>query len=456
MSLKVDSRKVKKGDTFIAIRGLTEDGHKYIEDAIKNGATKIICEEGNYSVETLIVENTKDYLDKEIKKLFDETLEDMILIGVTGTNGKTTTTFFIYELFNLLGIKSAVLGTIGFYVDKEIIPTSNTTPGQIELYELFFEAKKRGCKAVVMELSSHSLYHDRIKGLSFDAAAFTNLTQDHLDFHKTMKEYKNTKLKILNYLKKDAFIVVNNDDKYSKDFIKENSITLGKKDSNLIINEINLFKDSSNVKFNYENKSYEINLNFNADFNVYNFLTALMIVNKFGFDVDNILKVSDKLYYPEGRNEKIDVFGAEVIIDYAHSPDAVNKMIDTYRPLTRGKLITLTGCDGSRDRGKRPKMARIAGEKSDFAILTHTHPFDEDPDHVKKDVLKGATKNSIFIDDRKEAIRKGLNMLEKGDTLLLLGMGRETYQTYGKEIRPHSDYEEVMKFIKDKNKYPPA
>ena len=143
MSLKVDSRKVKKGDTFIAIRGLTEDGHKYIEDAIKNGATKIICEEGNYSVETLIVENTKDYLDKEIKKLFDETLEDMILIGVTGTNGKTTTTFFIYELFNLLGIKSAVLGTIGFYVDKEIIPTSNTTPGQIELYELFLEAKKK-------------------------------------------------------------------------------------------------------------------------------------------------------------------------------------------------------------------------------------------------------------------------------------------------------------------------
>lgn len=446
MNLKDDSRKVKKGDTFIAIRGITEDGHKYIESAIKNGASKIICEHGSYSVETIIVPDTRKYLENEMKKYFDEVLKDIKLIGITGTNGKTTTTFFIYELLNLLGHKSAVLGTIGFYVDDIMLPTSNTTPGLIELYELFDEARKRKCEYIAIEVSSHSLYHDRNKGLLFDVAGFTNLTQDHLDFHKTMEEYKNAKLKILNYLKDNGVIVINTDDKYSEDFKKKNYLSYGYNGEDLKILSIETYDEHSKVNFNFNNKTYEILLNITSDFNVYNYLMALLVVNLLGYEIENIIKVSEKLYLPAGRSEEIIVNDAKVVIDYAHSPDSVEKMIDNYRPQCKGKLITLTGCDGDRDKLKRPIMASIACKKSEYAILTHTHPFGEDPESVKKDVIKGIKENGIFIDDRKEAIKKGLEILKPGDIFLILGMGRETYQTYGKELRPHSDYDEVIKF----------
>lgn len=449
MSLKTDSRKVNKGDTFIAIRGLTEDGHKYIEKAIENGASKIICEEGNYSVPTVIVKGTKKYLDDEIKKLYDEVLDGMYLTGITGTNGKTTTSFLISELLTNLGCKCAVLGTIGFYVDDIVIETSNTTPGQIELYELFSEAKKRGCKAISMEMSSHALYHDRVRGLMFDAAGFTNLTQDHLDFHKTMENYEKAKLKILNYVKKDGTIVVNADDKYGKDFMKGKYLSLGYKGKDLIINDMKLFNETSSVDFTFNNHKYSVNLPFSSDFNVYNYLTAFLVVNSLGFEAAKIIDASDNIHLPAGRSEKIMVNGAEIVIDYAHSPDSVEKMIDNYRPLCKGKLITLTGCDGDRDKGKRPIMASIACSKSEYAILTHTQPFGEDLESIKKDVIKGMKDNGIFMHDRKEAIRHGLEMLENGDIFLILGMGRETFQEYGNEKRPHSDYEEVMKYKKE-------
>lgn len=453
MSLRVDSRKVKPGDTFIAIRGITEDGHKYIDTAIKNGVTKIICEEGNYSVETIIVPNSKKYLEEEILKLYKEVLKDIKLVGVTGTNGKTTVSFFVYELLNKLGLKTAVLGTIGFYVDDIIIPTTNTTPGMLELYELFKEAKERNCKCIIMEISSHALIQERIKGLTFDIEGFTNLTEDHLDYHHTMEGYRDAKVKILNYLSDDGTIIINNDDKYADSFKKKNYLSYGLTGEHLKINNYNLFENYFNVSFTYEEKNYMAKVNVPSDFNIYNYLMAFLIVNKLGYKIDEILKLSNILYLPKGRCESISVGNGTAIIDFAHTPDALNKIIDNYRKLCKGKIITITGCDGDRDKFKREPMVNIACKKSDYVIFTHVDPFNEDMNEIKNEILKYSDKNnSEFVDERKEAIKKGLDMIENGDYLLILGMGAETYQTIKGQKIPHSDFEEVLKYKKENNK----
>lgn len=453
MSLRVDSRKVEPGDTFIAIRGITEDGHKYIETAIKNGASKIICEEGNYSVETIIVPNSKKYLEDEVLKLYKEALSDIKLIGITGTNGKTTVSFFVYELLNKLGLKTAVLGTIGFYIDDIIIPTSNTTPGMLELYELFCKAKERNCKCIVMEISSHALIQERIKGLKFDVEGFTNLTEDHLDYHKTMENYRDAKVKILDYLNDNGVIIINNDDEYADAFKKKNYITFGFKDSNLKIRNFNLFENYFNVNFTYKDKNYMAKINVPSDFNVYNYLMAFLIVNKLGYKEEDILKLSNILYLPKGRCESVSVGNSTAIIDFAHTPDALEKIINNYKKLCKGKLITITGCDGDRDKFKREPMVNIACKKSDYVIFTHVDPFNEDMNEIKNVILKYSNKNnSEFIDDRKEAIKKGLDMLGNGDYLLILGMGAETFQTIKGQKIPHSDFEEVLKYKKENNK----
>lgn len=448
MKLKVDSRKVKPGDTFIAIKGVLEDGHKYIDAAIKNGASKIICEYGDYEVETIKVPNTKEYLDNEMEKLFKDLLKDIKLIGVTGTNGKTTTTFFVYEILKLLGNETALIGTTGFYTSKGLTPINNTTPGQIELYELFSEAVNDNVKYIVMEISSQALEQGRTKGIKFDVEGFTNLTQDHLDSHKTMDNYKNSKLKILDFLKSDGTIVVNNDDPYAEEFKKKNFITFGTKESDLTVINMELFDKYSRVEFKYDNNSYKVELNFTSDFNIYNYVMSLLIVKGLGYELEEIIKVSNKLTLPPGRSQEIGVGEALAVIDFAHSPDSLEKIITNYKNIRKGKVITITGCDGDRDKIKRPIMAKIACEKSDYVIFTHVDIFNEDPESIKSDMLKAADKEkSIFIDNRKEAILHGLKMLKSGDTLLILGMGHETYQTIGKEKIPHSDYEEVMKFI---------
>ena len=453
MSLRVDSRKVEPGDTFIAIRGLTEDGHKYIDAAIKNGATKIICEEGNYSAETVIVPNAKKYLEEEVLKLYKGVLQDIKLVGITGTNGKTTTSFFVYELLNNLGLKTAVIGTIGFYVDDIIIPTTNTTPGMLELYELFKEAKSKNCKCVVMEISSHALIQERIKGLSFDVEGFSNLTEDHLDYHKTMKEYKNAKTKILDYLKNEGLIIINNDDEYADAFKTKRYITYGLSGEDLKINNFSLYEKYFNVNFTYENKNYFSKVNVPSDFNVYNYLMSVLIVNNLGFNIKDIINVSSNLYLPKGRCESVKVGNGTAIVDFAHTPDALEKIISNYKTIAKGKVITITGCDGDRDKLKRKPMVKIACSKSDYVIFTHVDPFNEDMNAIKEELLSYSDKSkSEFIDDRKEAIKKGLDMLESGDYLLILGMGAETFQTIKGQKIPHSDLEEVLKYKKENDK----
>lgn len=254
INIKTDSRKVKKGDTFIAIKGNTVDGHDYIEKAIENGASKIVCEHGSYNVETIVVPDTKEYLQKYIVDNYKDIVNKLDIIGVTGTNGKTTTCFLTYQMLNKLGIKTAYIGTIGFYVENEVYELPNTTPEITEIYSMLTTALEKGCKAVVMEVSSHALSFKRVEGLSFTIEAFANLTEDHLDYHKTMENYLKAKLLILDYLKDTGTIIVNNDDEYGKYFEKKNYKTIGFTKSDYEVISYESTDSGTIINFKYHEK----------------------------------------------------------------------------------------------------------------------------------------------------------------------------------------------------------
>jgi len=448
LNIKTDSRKVVSGDIFVAIKGNTVDGHDYIEQAIKNGAIKIICEKGSYDVETIVVEDTREYLKDYLVENYASYFSDLKLIGVTGTNGKTTTCFLTYQILNKLGIKTCYIGTIGSYFDNKKIELANTTPDILELYNLLYEAKNSGCEVVVMEVSSHSIAQERIKGLKYDLCAFTNLTQDHLDYHKTMENYCNTKVELISYLKDNGKIIVNVDDSYSKYFICDKSLSLGEKATDYKIINYNLFNTYTDIYFKCNGKDYEVKTNLIGKFNVYNYLTSLALINNLGIDIEDIFYVTSDISAPDGRAEIIKVGNSIAVVDYAHTPDAVSKIISSFKEVTNGRIITIIGCGGDRDPKKRPIMGNIASEESQYVIFTNDNPRTEDEKLIMKDILEGVKKdNYIVIHDRKEAIKKGLSMLENHDTLLILGKGHEDYQIIGREKIHLSDKEEVYKYL---------
>ncbi len=449
INIKTDSRKVKKGDTFIAIKGNTVDGHDYIEKAIENGASKIVCEHGSYNVETIVVPDTKEYLQKYIVDNYKDIVNKLDIIGVTGTNGKTTTCFLTYQMLNKLGIKTAYIGTIGFYVENEVYELPNTTPEITEIYSMLTTALEKGCKAVVMEVSSHALSFKRVEGLSFTIEAFTNLTEDHLDYHKTMENYLKAKLLILDYLKDTGTIIVNNDDEYGKYFKKKNYKTIGFTKSDYEVISYESTDSGTIINFKYHEKNLSVTTNLRGKFNVYNYMTALAIINTYGIDIQKIFDITKDVFPPKGRCEQIKVRDAEAVIDYAHTPDAVEKIINSFLENKKGKIITIVGCGGDRDPKKRPIMGNVATQKSDYVIFTNDNPRTEDPKIIMDNIISGVHKtNYEIIFDRKEAINKGLEMLNKNDTLLILGKGHEDYQIIGHEKHHLDDKEIVLDYLK--------
>ena len=448
INIKTNSRKVKPGDTFVAIKGFTVDGHDYIEDAIKAGATKIVCEHGSYSVETLVVPSTKEWVQKYIVDNYKDEVNKLRIIGVTGTNGKTTTCFLTYQALKKLGVNAAYMGTIGFYYGDTKYELNNTTPEILDLYSYFIEALEQGVTDVVMEVSSHSLCEKRVEGLEFSEVAFTNLTEDHLDYHKTMENYLNAKLLILKQIKKDGVVIVNNDDDYGKYFEVGNYKTLGYSGDNYKILDYSQTDKGTLISFMVDGKNYEVETNLRSKFNVYNYLTCLALLNNLGFSIEEIAEVTKSIYPPKGRCEQISVNGGEAVIDYAHTPDAVDKIISAFLENKKGKVITIVGCGGDRDPLKRPIMGNIASEKSDYVIFTSDNPRTEDPKAILDDIIKGVRKDNYEVEiDRPIAIRKGLDMIGKNDVLLILGKGHEDYQIIGHTKHHLDDAEEVRKYL---------
>ena len=445
IKIKTDSRKVVAGDTFVAIKGLTVDGHDFIEKAIENGAVKIVCEHGSYSVETLVVSNTKEWLQQYLLDNYKEEVNKIKLIGMTGTNGKTTTCFLTYQMLLSLGKKAAYMGTIGFYMPGVKRELNNTTPEILDVYSLIIEAIEAGCEYFVMEVSSHSLVQKRIEGLEFTVEAFSNLTEDHLDFHKTMENYLHAKMLILDQLK--GTIIVNSDDAYAKYFETKSYKTLGYSGNDYQILNYEEIPKGTLITFKAD-KEYKVETNLKCKYNVYNYLTALGILNTLGFRIEDIINITKDINAPRGRCEQIRVRNSYAVIDYAHTPDAVEKIITSFLENKKGKIITIVGCGGDRDPLKRPIMGEIASRLSDYVIFTSDNPRTEDPNKILEDILKGVTKDNYEVEiDRPTAIRKGLDMLGDNDVLLILGKGHEDYQIIGHTKHHLDDLEEVKKYL---------
>lgn len=453
MNIKYNSKKIEKGDTFIALR-TNNDGHKYIEDAIKNGATKVIAEYGNYPVETIIVDNTKDYLVKYLYDTYYSEIKDLKLIGITGTNGKTTTSILIHNMLNKLGRKTAYIGTNGFYIGKFIKELPNTTPEIIDIYELLIEAKKEGCEYVCLEASSHGLDQNRLKGLKFDFAVFTNLTHEHLGYHKTMENYAKAKQKLFNMLRNNKYAIINNDDNYKDYFIVKgnNNITYSFTKGDYYIKEYNITLSHSTFSVIHNNENYTFSTKMLGKHNIYNSLVSIIILNKIGYTFEEINKVLNTVESPIGRMENINYKNNNIIIDYAHTPDGIENVLKTTRELKPNKIITVIGCGGGTgsDREKRSEMGNLVLTMSNKTIFTNDNPRDEDPNQIINDLLKEKANDNYIIElDRKTAIKKGIEELTNNDILLILGKGHENYQIIGSNKTHFSDKETVQEIIKN-------
>ena len=450
VALKTDSRAVKPGDTFIAIPNVARDGHDYIEQAIANGATKIIAKHGSYKVETIIVESTREYLKTYLYENYYPLIKDIKLIGLTGTNGKTTTCLMTYQILKMLKKNVAYMGTIGFYYGDVKKPMVNTTPDVDVLYNMLLEAKENGVEYFVMEVSSHALDKDRIHGLEFDEVAFTNLTQDHLDYHKTLENYANAKRILFTKTRNDKIAIINGDDEHYQHFVLEsnNNIIIGQHDSDVKILEMSFSHLGTIFKFEYLNHEYQARLNMVGRYNIYNYLIALLLVNKLGVKIEDILALNDKLKAPAGRMELLKYGTNSIFVDYAHTPDAVINVLKSAEEFKNGRIITIIGCGGDRDATKRPIMGKAALEHSDYVIFTSDNPRSEDPQMILDDITNGLSGSNFEIEvDRQKAIIKGMQQLKHNDILMILGKGHEDYQITKTGKHHFSDQEEVMKYI---------
>lgn len=449
INIKTNSKVIEKGDIFVAIKGRNCDGHDYIKEAIEKGAKCAIVERyTNSGIMELKVLDTTKWLEDYLVNTYASEINTLNILGVTGTNGKTTTSYLTYEILNELGSKTAYIGTIGFYIPgEEVKVLDNTTPSIRDLYELLLTAKYKGFTNVVMEVSSHALDQERLKGIKLKRAVFTNLTQDHLDYHKTMDNYFDAKKKILDYL--EGPLVVNTDDEYARRLDQEysNTITYGYVARDLKI--LGYEETDKGTLLNFLNKcqSYEVETNLKANFNVYNYLASLGLVASLGFSIEDIISVTDKVMAPRGRCERIKVKNGEAIIDYAHTPDAVAKIINAFSVNKKGRVITVLGCGGDRDKKKRSIMGGLATEFSDYVIFTSDNPRTEEPEAIIEDMIKWISKDNYeIVLDRKNAITKALDMIEDNDTVLILGKGHEDYQIIGREKYHLDDKEEVENY----------
>lgn len=445
MNIKSDSRKIEKGDTFIALNYI-HDGHEYIKDAIKNGATKVIAEHGTYSVDTIIVNNTHDYLVNYLKTLYKDELSSLKIIGMTGTNGKTTTCYLIHKALNDLGIKCAYIGTIGFYINDKIKDLNNTTPDILDLYEMLLNAKDNNCKYVVMEVSSHALSMNRVDSLEFDYAIFSNLTRDHLDYHNDMDNYLKAKQKLFTMLKNEKMAILNIDSPYYKDFLYENNnnISYGFNAGDYQVTNYHINLNGS--RFTVNNTNYQTKLI--GKHNIYNLLCVIILLNKIGIEELKVKEVISCLEAPTGRMDKINYKGNLIIIDYAHTPDAVNNILESVKELNSNHIYTIIGCGGNRDKTKRPIMGDIATKKSDYVIFTSDNPRNEEPNAIINDMIQKLDKNNYEIEiNRVNAIIRGIHLLDKNDILLVLGKGHETYQIIGNKKIELDDKKIVLENI---------
>lgn len=456
--ISYDSRVVGPGVLFVAFRGGTFDGHNYIKDAVARGAAAVVAESDiQADVPVVLAPDSRAVLPVLSARLYDYPSRKMILVGVTGTNGKTTTTFLIESIFRAAGKKSAFIGTLGARIGGESIETEHTTPESSDLQRVLAQMVDSHVEAVAMEVSSHALIQGRSDFCEFDCGVFTNLTQDHLDFHGTLEDYLKAKLSLFaDYPLKSSkrFVAaVNLDDPAGKsvvDATKGEAITYGiTSTADVIGSEIDVSASSLSFVISYMGQSSRVQVPLGGYFNVYNSLAAAAACLGLGIDLPTVVAGLQAAPKVPGRFESIDCgqdFG--VLVDYAHTPDGLENVLRSARKLTKSRLIVVFGCGGDRDRGKRPIMGKIASELADVAIITSDNPRSEDPAAIIRDVLEGIPLDAYpkAAVDRHEAIESALMMAEKGDVVVIAGKGHEDYQIYA-DRTIHFDDREVAREV---------
>ncbi|EFZ38267.1 UDP-N-acetylmuramoyl-L-alanyl-D-glutamate--2,6-diaminopimelate ligase [Hoylesella oralis ATCC 33269] len=455
--VNIDSRKIAEGHLFIAMKGTQVDGHRFIPKAIEQGAKAILCEDmPEMKVEGVTyvkVESTEDAAGKVATLFYGDPSKKLKLVGVTGTNGKTTVATLLYNMFRKMGYKCGLLSTVCNYIEDEAIPADHTTPDPIELNELLGRMVNTGCEYAFMECSSHAIAQKRISGLKFTGGLFTNLTRDHLDYHKTFENYRNAKKAFFDELPKGAFAITNADDKNGMIMVQNTKATVKTYSTRSAADFKARILECHFEGMYLDIDGHEVGVQFIGKFNVSNLLTVYGAARMLGKQPEDILLVMSTLHSVSGRLEPIhSPEGYTAIVDYAHTPDALENVLKAIHEVLngKGKLITVCGAGGNRDKGKRPLMAQEAVKQSDKVIITSDNPRFEEPQDIINDMLDGLNaqqlKKVISIVDRKEAIRTACMMAQKGDVILVAGKGHETYQEI-KGVKYHFDDKEILNNI---------
>lgn len=455
INIKTDSRKVKEGDIFLALRGIVGDGHDFIPKAIENGASKIIAEEGEYSVPFEIVKDSREYLNNYLKSNYNKYLEEMNIIGITGTNGKTTSAYVIYDALNKLGKDCLYIGTIGFFnKDGKVCDLPNTTPEVTEIYDMLISAYDEGYRYAVVEASSEGLLHNRLTNIPFSLAVFTNLTQDHLNIHGTMENYAKCKQKLFNMIRPGGKAIINFDDPNKELFLLpyNNNITYGFKGGDYKVTDYQMSILGSNFTFINDDVKENIKVPLIGKYNIYNVLVCIIVLCELGITHGDIQEVLAKISSPAGRMDMVEYKNNRIIIDYAHTPDAIQNIISTVKEVCDGHIFTVFGCTGDRDRTKRPIMMKLVTDSCDKAIVTEDDIHNEDPNRIVEDMLRGNVNTNYEVElDRKKAIIKGINLLNANDVLLILGKGHEEVMIVKDNKRiPFNDKKTVLEYLESK------
>ena len=452
--VNIDSRRIKTGHLFVAMKGTQVDGHQFIGKAIELGAISVLCEDLPEVLQKGItyvqVESTEDAVGKVATLFYGDPSHKLKLVGVTGTNGKTTIATLLYNMFRKFGHKVGLLSTVCNYIDDVEVPADHTTPDPIELNELLAKMVEAGCEYAFMECSSHAIHQKRIGGLKFAGGLFTNLTRDHLDYHKTFENYRNAKKAFFDGLPKDAFAITNADDKNGMIMVQNTKATVKTYSIRTLADFRARILECHFEGMYLEIDGREVGVQFIGKFNVSNLLAVYGAAIMLGKKPEDVLLVLSTLHSVNGRLEPIhSPEGFTAIVDYAHTPDALVNVLNAIHEVLDGKghVITVCGAGGNRDKGKRPLMAQEAVRQSDKVIITSDNPRFEEPQDIINDMLAGLNEQQmrkvISIVDRKEAIRAACMMAQKGDVVLVAGKGHETYQEI-KGVKHHFDDKEVL------------
>ena len=454
MSIEMDSREVKDGSLFICIEGYTVDGHHYVGQAVANGAVAIIAEKDvDADVPIIKVRSTMRAMAILANAFYDNPTSKMQMIGITGTNGKTSVSHLIEEILRKAGKKTGLIGTIGMKINEEAFETKNTTPDSLTLQKYFAQMVDADVDAAVMEVSSHALHIGRVHGCQYDVTVFTNLTQDHLDYHKTMDAYRVAKSLLFSQLgngydvNHPRYAILNVDDEATAEYMVASQgivMTYGiDNDADLMARDIKTTSSGTTFTFVMNEVECPVQMALVGKFNVYNILATIGATLASGLELDFIIQAIEDLRGVPGRFELVDACqDFNVIVDYAHTPDSLENVLKTIREFTEGKVYCIAGCGGDRDKLKRPLMAEIASKLSDYPIFTSDNPRTEDPVAILKDMEAGAVQNNYkTIVDRKDAIEYAINEAKAGDVVLIAGKGHETYQIIGEKVLDFDDRE---------------